>query len=118
MVQRFLEQQVTIHAMLSDDKVKRRKDFSNMNKLSAEDVHRAEQFVELIEPMLTAAQAMGGEKKSTVRLVLPLLQKLKKSYAANEKGEGKGEVCSLTSIVMMFDFHTYSFYKAAKEGYT
>ena len=73
MVQRFVEQQVAIHAMLSDDKVKRRKDFSTMNNFSPEDVHHAEQFVELTEPMFTATRAMGEEKKPTGSLILPLL---------------------------------------------
>ena len=81
---RFLEQTVPIHAMLCDEKIKRQKETNIMNTLSSEDMQHTEQFVQLLEPMYTATQAMGEEKKPTASLILPLLQKLRKTYTEQE----------------------------------
>lgn len=87
MVERFLEQQVSIIAAMVDDKVK--KMHSSKSKactelLSPEEVQKLEAFLKTMAPMYHATLAMSEDQQPTVGVILPLLVKLKDHFTEVE----------------------------------
>lgn len=90
MVQRFLEQQVAVMAALADENIKRQKDLDTLDRLSCDELRKAENFVELMTPLYHATLAMSEEGKPTGSLILPLQKKLNKAYE-KKVGDSKFE---------------------------
>jgi hypothetical protein len=73
MLQRFLAQRPAVLAALLDEKLRKSKSVSGM---SDHEVQCCEDFVAVMEVMLTATKILCEEKTPTSGLILPLLEKL------------------------------------------
>ena len=87
MVERFLEQQVSVMAAMVDDRVKKMhssKSKTCTDLLSPDEVKKLELFVTNMAPMYHATLAMSEDTDATVGMVLPLLNKLLKNFTEIE----------------------------------
>lgn len=81
MIQRFLTQRPAVLAALLDERIKRSKTLSGMTD---QEVQICEDFVSVMEVMLTATLVLCEEKTPTSGLILPLLRKLLHHFERKE----------------------------------
>jgi hypothetical protein len=94
MLQRFLAQRPAVLAALLDEKLRKSKSVSGM---SDHEVQCCEDFVAVMEVMLTATMILCEEKTPTSGLILPLLEKL--SYHFERKDGDSDFVLTLKNAV-------------------
>ncbi|XP_053374052.1 E3 SUMO-protein ligase ZBED1-like [Mercenaria mercenaria] len=82
MVERFLEQQVTILATLTDDTIRKQPEAKliQANCVLPNEVRHCEDFLSLMEPLYQATVSLSADHYPTVGLMLPVLKKLKGVY--------------------------------------
>ena len=82
-VERFLKQQVAIIATLTDETMKKQREAKSVQAgiLGQHEIQHCEQFLKLMEPMYQATIALSADQSPTVRLIVPLLPKLKSVYS-------------------------------------
>lgn len=79
MLARYLEQQAAVNAPLTCPRD------SGVDTVDSNDITDAEDVVELLSPLETAAKALSDEKNQTASLILPLIHMIRRTMAPDEE---------------------------------
>ncbi|XP_063070454.1 zinc finger BED domain-containing protein 4-like [Engraulis encrasicolus] len=80
MVERFVEQFPALQAASVDPRLKRSMERDRLERLSADDLAKAEQFVRVMRVLYTSTICISAEKSSTLGQILPILGKLQHHF--------------------------------------
>ncbi|XP_028314787.1 zinc finger BED domain-containing protein 4-like isoform X2 [Gouania willdenowi] len=80
MIERFSEQFPAIQAAAIDPRLRKPMEKDKLDKISNQDLRKAEEFVLLMRMLYTSTLAVSSEKSPTCGQILPILLKLRKHY--------------------------------------
>ncbi|XP_063067164.1 zinc finger BED domain-containing protein 4-like [Engraulis encrasicolus] len=80
MVERFVEQFPALQAASMDPRLKRSMERDRLERMSADDLAKAEQFVRVMRVLYTSTICISAEKSPTLGQILPILGKLQHHF--------------------------------------
>ncbi|KAF3859394.1 hypothetical protein F7725_021793, partial [Dissostichus mawsoni] len=78
MMVRFLEQYPALLSACRDERIRKSPESERLDKISDEDIGKAEEFCAVMKILLSCTVAMSKEKQPTAGLIIPILKKLEK----------------------------------------